>query len=511
MLDLFDLSNNILNDIVKYAVLHICTYIAYTKIVNYKEKSKKFIIIKFSILILLSITLSYIYVYVNLNINPYLPFFISWLTMTLLIKIFTHKRFINTFLTIIPSFVISYGAWVLSAIIMTTILYNILNIRERNFLHYIIIDVLIIIFTNLLFKIKRFKSGFLVLQEDDIIETIGIVGITISGIFLYIFFMFKTFENFYQLLASLVLLIMLGICSFIWHKRSQEIFYRDELRDRNNLLLSKKLKETEEERDSALEEVFRVSQISHGMNHRIKILESVATDMASIPAVTKKFKRKYGRDFDVFLDDIKISSQEYLDAVSNICKKRKLPLTNIFEIDTVFEYMQLEAQKKKIILELKINGSVNYIIDKKLLTINQLRTLLSDHITDSIIAINSSENKYRKIFIILGLITTDCYGIKIYDSGIEFPIDILVNLGLKAVTSYTNGSGQGFMTTFATIKNKKGSIVIEENNPQKSNYTKSVGIIFDNKDEYRIDSYRAKDIRIADKKQRIIVKNIKNK
>ena len=49
----------------------------------------------------------------------------------------------------------------------------------------------------------------------------------------------------------------------------------------------------------------------------------------------------------------------------------------------------------------------------------------------------------------------------------------------------------GFMNTFETLEKYKASLTIEEyNKPSKDNYTKLISIKFDNKNQFKIKSYR---------------------
>ena len=67
----------------------------------------------------------------------------------------------------------------------------------------------------------------------------------------------------------------------------------------------------------------------------------------------------------------------------------------------------------------------------------------------------------------------------------------------------TGGTGIGFMTTFETLKECKASLIIEEYNKQE--YTKAVIIKFDDKNEYRIHSYRVEEIKNKTQNNRIII------
>lgn len=62
------------------------------------------------------------------------------------------------------------------------------------------------------------------------------------------------------------------------------------------------------------------------------------------------------------------------------------------------------------------------------------------------------------------------------------------------------------MTTFETLSKTKGSLIIEEKYPMNNvDYTKVIKIGFDNKNEYRINSYRAEEIRKQNKDERILI------
>ena len=62
------------------------------------------------------------------------------------------------------------------------------------------------------------------------------------------------------------------------------------------------------------------------------------------------------------------------------------------------------------------------------------------------------------------------------------------------------------MTTFETLSKTKGSLIIEEKYSMNNvDYTKVIKIRFDNKNEYRINSYRAEEIRKQNTDERILI------
>ena len=153
--------------------------------------------------------------------------------------------------------------------------------------------------------------------------------------------------------------------------------------------------------------------------------------------------------------------------------------------------MQSECKKNKIDFELQLKGNIHYMTNN-LIAKQDLETLLADHIKNAIIAINHTDNINRSILVRLGKID-EVYGLYIYDSGTEFEQETLENLGKRPSTTHKDegGTGMGFMNTFDTLRKCNASLIIEEyNEPSKDNYTKALIIKFDNKNEFKIKSYR---------------------
>lgn len=179
---------------------------------------------------------------------------------------------------------------------------------------------------------------------------------------------------------------------------------------------------------------------------------------------------------------------------------------NIFAIDNLLEYMKGQANKENIEFIFETDKNVKGVLEN--IPEDKLETLLADHIKDGIIAINFSETNNKKIKVSIGKIGK-VYEICIYDTGIEFEIDTLLKLGLENVTTHkeTGGTGIGFATTFETLKECKGSLIIEEYK-KDSEYSKCIRVIFDGENKFKIKSYRADEIKKKNKGDRIIIENI---
>ena len=176
----------------------------------------------------------------------------------------------------------------------------------------------------------------------------------------------------------------------------------------------------------------------------------------------------------------------------NISKVSELPKTDIVEIDDMLKFQQHECMKNNIDFDFQINGNIFHMVNTFIPKEN-LEILLADHIKNSIIAVNCSDNINKSILVRLGLID-NYYSLYVYDSGIEFELDTLSNLGKKPITTHADngGTGFGFMNTFDTLKKYNASLIINELNPPcADNYTKSIVIKFDGKHEFKINSYRS--------------------
>lgn len=291
-----------------------------------------------------------------------------------------------------------------------------------------------------------------------------------------------------------------------WIKRKITEYYKKQMKDRTVEIQAKELKEKDEIINNLKEELAGVLKINHKYSHRIAAAQN------SIIKFGEKLnlKGEFAEEYADILDNIKKLAEEYkTENILLSTNNTDLPKTNIYSIDNLLSYMKDEANKYNISLELKVNNNINSLVDN-VISKSKLETLLGDHIKDAIIAINSSNNTYKNILVVIEILD-ECYEIRIYDTGIEFKIETLLKLGLEPITTHkeNGGSGIGFMTTFETLKETKASLIIEEKHKMKNNdYTKTIIIRFDGKEEYKIRSYRAEAIENICNDSRIIIEKL---
>ena len=492
---------DIVNRIIKIFFINFLTYYVVTKIINYKNTN----IIKYIAIFITSIMLAIIEVSL-VKIMPTLPVIVFMYVIYSFVnsKITNNTVNYSLVLTFI-SLTITYLIYLIS-IILAGILVKTLNLNiSKN--HILILFITVLIETIILyaiFKIKRIRNGIAFLQDPEKVNNVGIIEMIFIGIVLIIYSIIQDTIHTRYIFWGMVIEF---ICVCIWVNKKITTYYKQKLKEKTIEELEIEIKERDEEINKILEENKEIATINHKYSNRIKSLENFSHQIMSKPELVEKMETEFGEDFINFEKQINNVSEEYTKEIEDsIQHKNHLEKTGIFGIDNILEYMSNEAIKNNIKFNLKIHENIQYMIEN-IIDQSKLETLLGDHIKDAIIAINSSENTYKELLVEIGEIE-NCYQVCIYDTGIEFEIDTLLNLGLRAITTHklTGGSGIGFMTTFETLKATKASLIIEERHPiDDKDYTKAVRIKFDGKHEYRICSYRSKEIQNKKKDTRIII------
>ena len=266
------------------------------------------------------------------------------------------------------------------------------------------------------------------------------------------------------------------------------------MKDRTVETLTEQLKEKDQTIENLKSELSKTLKINHKYNHRISAMEKAVSKL--------EFNEEFASEHGDIIALVKELSENYKSELLPADNQEIIQKTNVFAIDNMLEYMATKASKSNIALKVEVKCDVKdmteNIIDK-----NKLETLLADHINDAIIAIQHCTEKSGKILVKFE-IHDSIYEVKIYDTGIEFEINTLLQLGKHQVTTHkdSGGSGIGFMTTFETLRACKGSLIIEEYNNQTTDYTKAIVVRFDNNNEYKICSYRSDEIKIEAEKQK---------
>ncbi len=429
---------------------------------------------------------------IKININFSSSIISIVFLLSLIFSAITKNDYGNSVLVTIISISINYIIYFLSTII-SFIPHKILGIQNEYINFAVIICIYSIIMKKFL-NIYRIKNGFQFLKKNKNNQYLNLLILNICVIVLYTIVAITTNKN-DRVINMSFRLIILSIIMFITIQKSLQIYYKQKLLIQDLTETKKELEEKKKEIEKLEKENLNFSKISHSIAHKQKSLEYKLEQLAMNSEIANEIEIK--------------------DRINNITKDfqketaLELSKTGIEEIDDMLKYMQSECIKNKIDFQLQINGNIHKMINNHIEK-ESLEILLADHIKNAIIAIGSGDNINKSILVRLGIIDGN-YGVYIYDSGIEFEIKTLLNLGRKPATTHkdTGGTGMGFMNTFDTLRKYKASLEIcEYGKPCKDNFTKVLKIKFDKKTEFNILSYRAAEIEKLDKQNLIKVEKL---
>lgn len=487
------MDKEIIDVIIKNLILNMLIYVMFFKI-NGEKINKKFIIIS-----CIAQTAFYTCMRIMLNSNTFLVVILSYIFQIALLKI--HNR--GNKKSVIASALISNASVYTLFIVVSFIevfLKIIMNIR------YQIIDLSLTLIIEVLLlagilNIKKIKNGISFLKDPLGNEYLCIIMIVISVIAIFAYCLFGSSEKYFGSNIFIVIVTSL-IMIIIMIQKTLTLYYKQKLLAKNIEDYKSEIALKDAQIKSLSDEKYKISKLNHefynrqkSLIHKVEEITSMNTEIADELDLSKQ------------INDL---TKEYTDKAQEIKTLDKLPTTGIVEIDDMFKYMQSECDSKKIQFNLKIIGNIYHMINNKIPQ-SRLVTLIGDHLRDAIIAIDFSNNTFKSILAVLGE-NNGVYEFCVFDTGIEFKIDTLLNLGLKPATTHkdSGGTGIGFMTTFETMKETKASLIIDEmREMSNTDYTKSVTIRFDGKNEYRIKSYRSDEIKKKMKDNRIIIENKK--
>lgn len=486
----------VIDTVIKMFIINLFVFILFFKISNQKCNYLKIFVG--------SVMLSVIYVIEKNYIND--DIFVLIISTYLMQNVFLWIILSNKNCIVVGNFIsntVVYILYSLSLIIEIAIkmIFSIeFDIRNQT-IDLILALAIEAIFLKCIMNLKRIKNGLSFLKAQVGNEYFALMFMEISAniIFTYCIFVNSNDEFSWNILA---MFFVLSIIMVIMIQRTLTLYYKQKLLAKNIEDYKSEIALKDAQIKSLSDEKYKISKLNHefynrqkALIHKVEEITSMNTEIADELDLSKQ------------INDL---TKEYTDKAQEIKTLDKLPTTGIVEIDDMFKYMQSECNSKKIQFNLKINGNIYHMINNKIPQ-SRLVTLIGDHLRDAIIAIDFSNNTFKSILAVLGE-NNGVYEFCVFDTGIEFKIDTLLNLGLKPATTHkdSGGTGIGFMTTFETMKETKASLIIDEmREMSNTDYTKSVTIRFDGKNEYRIKSYRGDEIKKKMKDNRIIIENKK--
>ena len=461
-------------DIIKIYLINVCTCSITLKLMNQKIQKEKAVMI-ILVMLIFSIIEKISKEIWGFSISIILMLF----SISCVISVIVKKDYVYAFLISGISLSINYTAFLIA--LFFDFLVNIIVKIGNDYIDLLIIIVPYLLMINAFKRIKRLKKGIAFLQNKLKDEYFNIL---VSNLSLIIIFILVMLSNYNQESSATIgtAFIFFSIMMFITIQKSLQLYYKQKQLIKNLDETKKELEEKKKEIQELEEENLKFSEKSHSISHQQKALAHKIEKL--------ELKNEIGEESGI---------KERLNDISKKLEQKeavKLSKTGVTQVDDMLDYMQSECIKNKIDFQLQLNGNIHHMTNKYLGK-EELEILLADHIKNAIIAIQYlKETNNKSILVRLGKIDGN-YAIYFYDTGIEFNIETLFNLGKKPSTTHKDngGTGIGFMNTFNTLRKRNASLIVKEyGKPCDSNFTKVLMIIFDGKQEYKICSYRWEEI-----------------
>lgn len=342
------------------------------------------------------------------------------------------------------------------------------NETALNCVSLAVICILILIALILIYRVKRFKSGISVQNNDGSVELLLLISIL--SVFLFtLFYATDVASSPFEIIVLSIILCGLGFI-VLWKKHITSS-YNKKIQIRNEDLYEQRIKEYEKERGELLNQNAELSKIIHRDNKLIPALaEAVKKIIASAP--NKK-------DYKDLLAQIEQLSAERKEVIAEYqAKADTLPKTENTALDAVIHYLHNKALQNGILAEFNVDNAAIPLLLDCVKDHTDLNTILCDLGENAIIAAKHVQSgKIRISFEADG----NAPSISFYDNGDKFDEKVLANMGKRRITTHKSegGSGIGLMTLFEILNKYNASYCLDEH-LSDGTYTKQIKLTFDN-------------------------------
>ena len=342
-----------------------------------------------------------------------------------------------------------------------------------------------LIFSLLLFRIKRIRKGLPFLYSDNT----PFLDILLSLLVIFSFTLLggTLLPTPIAIITTIMIPILFIVTFFLW-KRNIARLYLERQKEKELEILYATIEENTTLIDKLQNDNQELAKIIHKDNKRIPSIEN------AVLSLLHNQQPLLQEEKETILEQLNTLKQERTQTIQHYgATPQKLPRTGHFLIDSMNDYMQQKALADQATFEVSITADMNFNPGVTL-SERDFCTLFSDLIENALIAVRHSEQKN----IAVSFETRNGYpAVVIRDSGIPFEPKVLLNMGRKRITTHARegGSGIGLMSLFELLHKSKASLVIHEYPPQSGIFTKFVMVVFDHRHEYRIESPRAGALR----------------
>ncbi|MCR5701287.1 MAG: hypothetical protein K6G76_03975 [Lachnospiraceae bacterium] len=367
------------------------------------------------------------------------------------------------------SFSLSYVLFIISVLITTIALFS---VPRKCFDLYaqpisLIIQILLMI---ALFKIKRIKTGVKILDKRIYSVPVAIIGAGI--IFLMTLINLNTYSKLYIIVYTSF--YFLSILIFVYWRASITRSYLERLGNRNIASLNEELLQKDEYIKKLEADVERLGKIVHRDNKLVPAMEMAVERFI----MDESGEMSVGSEL---LEELRKMSKDRKGLVTTSVNAAEPSVnTGVAKVDNLITYMSEKAANEGITLKVTVGIDIKELFDK-CIDEESFCTLLADLLDNAIIA--TKYNNARDVLLDMSMIKK-APAIHIFDSGISFDKEVLINYGIEQTTTHGDdgGSGIGLMQTYEILAKCRASIFIDEFS--SGLYTKKISVVFDRKRQF---------------------------
>lgn len=234
----------------------------------------------------------------------------------------------------------------------------------------------------------------------------------------------------------------------------------------------------EREKKLLWEDNHRMSQRLHKSKEIIPALSVVLEELKS---------NKDSGEFNDILDEIHQLCKEQIDENEKLSIQNKtFPTTEIRVLDEQIQIYEIEAIEKDINFDVFVGTPMRQVLRGKRIKELDFLRIIGDLMRNAFRAIERTDGEGGNILLVMGCVG-EVLQIDIYDSGAPFPMFILNEFGKRGNTE--GGTGNGLSDTLELLEKYQATFLLTEYEDGAA-YTKGISIIWDDKNERRLDSHR---------------------
>lgn len=466
---------------IKYFSIIFCSVYSYKRLLNLPI-SKTNLSISFLFTLCLSILSSFLE-----NIYPYAVILFIILISFFFLTYLTQTSPETSMTATIIAYAINYAIFAFSICLISisvTIGFHISSDSYSHTLYQMLSALLQFFITPLLFRSKRLKKGMPFLTNK--LNSLLLMLISILTLFSALL---VRYLNYKQYIIPFLFIFLLAIFIYLSWKNNITKTYLDKLKEKDIAELNAELVKNQDKIKELEDENRELSKIVHSDNKLVPAMtlavESFIRDASELSAESAATGHKLLAD----LEQMSSARKGILRKQEQRC--RAIPSTGSSAVDNLLKYMQQKAYEAEIDLEITVSCNIEALIGKHI-SEQDLCTLVADLLENALIATRC--RKGHHILLTIDMIEK-FYTIHIFDSGIPFTKEVLLDLGVTRHTTHGDegGSGIGLVTTYEFLQKCGASFMIEEYEPDSGLFTKKISVTFNNLRQYTLVTCRDAD------------------